>query len=326
MSGNRLINLFLHLRELRPTDEARLTIRNSDGEHVHYLEIFVWGSDVPDERHFTKTTLIDSDIELSSVAETLKLASVSCVVVSLIGPSYDVDSPQPLSRLLSGYAEGTIHELWTQRLCWKYLQTISLQESQSWATLKTITLDLIIDTMEDEACCVNVMAKGHLKRFLAGLKMIEHLGLFFSNLAGYDSQLSHGPLEHILDTQVTWSYLKSIRLNGFNSTAQELIHFLINQSTTLRALKLHNYLLLTRSWLDVLPELRDSLDLCSAEVAGVIEGSNELWLIKIPGQQEKCFLAEDLTYWLTHRKVNLLCPLSKENMARDSNLHEDEWE
>lgn len=174
---------------------------------------------------------------------------------------------------------------------------------------------------------MDVLTKGHLRRFLAGLKMIEHLGLFFSsNLPSHSSQFSHGPLEHILDTQLTWPHLRSMRLNGFDSTAQELMHLLVNQSATLQAIKLHNYFLHTGSRMHVLPKIRASLYLSAAEVVGAIEGGNELWLVKIPGQQENCYLAEDLASWLTNSRSKSLCPLTKKNMARDGNLPAEDWE
>lgn len=127
-AASEIINLLLHAREPMSTDGARLTIRKPDGENTRYFELFIWGSDVPNEVHFAKTILIASDIELPSVAEVFKTASINCIIVSLVGPSYEVNSRQPLSRLLNHYPGVDIHEFWTQRLRWKFLQKLSLQE------------------------------------------------------------------------------------------------------------------------------------------------------------------------------------------------------
>jgi hypothetical protein len=75
--------------------------------------------------------------------------------------------------------------------------------------------------------------------------------------------------------------------------------------------KVQNFFLLSGSWVQILPEIRESLSLEQAEVAGAVEACNELWLVRILEFQENCFLAEDLAYWLTHPKTNLSCPLPK---------------
>ena len=99
-----------------------------------------------------------------------------------------------------------------------------------------------------------------------------------------------------MDTVTKWPRLESLHLDGFDSTSQELLHFLESHSLTLKALTLRNYFLLSGSWVQTLPELRDFLSLEKAEVSGAVKGNNELWLVKTPEFEENCFLAEDLGY------------------------------
>lgn len=123
-----------------------------------------------------------------------------------------------------------------------------------------------------------------------------------------------------------WPRLKSLQLDGFDSTAQELLYFLELHSLTLKALMLRNYFLLSGSWMQALPELWEFLSLERVEVSGAIEANNELWLVKTLEFKENCFLAEDLGYWLTHPKIELDCPLTKWNLVNKSSLQEEDWE
>ncbi len=87
---------------------------------------------------------------------------------------------------------------------------------------------------------------------------------------------SHAPFEYALDTVTKWPRLESLHLDGFDSTAQELLYFLKSHSLILKALTLKNYFLLSGSWMQTLPKLRDFLFLEKAEISGVVEGNNEL--------------------------------------------------
>jgi len=184
-----------------------------------------------------------------------------------------------------------------------------------------------MDTLEDQLQCREILITGNLRKFLDQLRMLRHLSLiFYSELPENDMIWSHAPFEYALDTVTKWPRLESLQLDGFDSTAQELLYFLESHSLTLKALTLRNYFLLSGSWMQTLPELREFLSLERAEVAGAIEANNELWLVKIPEFDENCFLAEDLGYWLTHLKTELVCPLTKRNLVKKSTPQEEDWE
>lgn len=118
-----------------------------------------------------------------------------------------------------------------------------------------------------------------------------------------------------METQTPWLNLKSLHLDGFESTAQGLTTFLRCHRATLRNLTLRNYFLLSSLWMHLLPDLRELLDLKEVEISGAVEGCNELWLVKTPKRQDKCLLSENVTHWLKHPKAELSCPLSKRNLV-----------
>jgi hypothetical protein len=240
----------------------------------------MWDSHTPEESQFSITTLVDSDIDLSLVKEAAKTVSASCIVISFImtESSYDPTLPQPLTRLMQGIPGVELQEIWTTNVSWKFFhQLFPVRTPRSWQTLTFLSLDLTIDTLEDQSRRIDVLEKGNMKRFLARLRKLRHLSLsFYSELPAYDVLYSHAPLERILDPQLVWPYLKSLRLDGFDSTAHELLSFL---ASTLRVLTLQNFFLLSGSWVQILPEIRESLSLEQAEVAGAVEACNELWLV-----------------------------------------------
>jgi hypothetical protein len=263
--------------------------------------------------------------------KAVKSVPVSSVVASfniIEESSYGITSQRPLTELIQGASGICLHEFWTQNISWRLLHgTIPDKIPQAWLSLIHITLELTTDTLEDQSRYREVLINGSLRRFLDRLRMLQHLGLiFYSELPENDIIWSHAPFEHVVDTVTKWPRLKSLQLDGVDSTAQELLYFLESHSLTLKALTLRNYFLLSGSWMQALPELREFLSLARAEVAGAIEANNELWLVKIPEFDENCFLAEDLGYWLTHPKTKLDCPLTKRNMVKSSSPQEEDWE
>lgn len=325
-----ILDLILYSRKVRTTDGSRLTIRKPNEDNIQYIEVFLWDSHTPEESHFSTTTVVDSDINLSLLADAMITVSVNCVAVSFTSAdsNYALTSPQPLTRLTEPLLGIELHEVWTKNISWKFFQKfLPTRAPESWHNLTCFTLDLMIETLEDQSRCIDVLEKGSLRRFLAQLSMLQHLSLsFYSELPSYDVLCSHAPLEQILGTQTVWPHLKSLLLDSFDGTAQELLNFLDSHSPTLRELTLRNHFLLSGSWMEVLAEARELLRLERAEVSGAVEACNELWLVRIPEYQENCFLAEDLTYWLTHPRANLNCPLSKSNLVWKSDPQEEDWE
>jgi hypothetical protein len=330
VTSKEILDLILDNRATRTTDGTRLTIRKETEENIRYIEIFMWESHMPDENHFSSTTMVDSDIDLPSVVDALNTVSVNCIAASLVSVDslYNLTSPKPLTRLTEALAGIQVQKLWTKNISWKFFQGLFPSRApQSWQSMTDVTLDLLIDTLEDQACCIDVFSKGNLRRVLAQLGMLRHISLsFYSELPSCDILCSHAPFEQILETQSAWPHLKSLHLDSFDGTAQELLSFLEAHKSTLKGLTLRNHFLLSGSWMQLLPEVRELLNLKQAEIAGAIESCNELWLVKIPELQDNCFLAEDLSYWLTHPRANLSCPLSKRNLVRKGDPQEEDWE
>jgi hypothetical protein len=326
-----ILDLLFHTRKVQTTDGFRLTIKKQSEHEIRYIEVFVWEPGMPNEDDFVTATLIEGDFDMVSVTKAVKSVPVSSVVASfnvIEESSYGNTSQRPLTELIQKASAICLHEFWTQNISWTLLHGIVPDKiPQSWLSLEHITLELTTDTLEDQSRYREVLQNGSLRRFLDQLQMLQHLGLiFYSELPENDMIWSHAPFEHVVDTVTKWPRLKSLQLDGVDSTAQELLYFLESHSLTLKALTLRNYRLLSGSWMQALPELRESLSLARAEVAGAIEAKNELWLVKIPEFDENCFLAEDMGYWLTHRKAELDCPLTEWNMVKSGSPQEEDWE
>jgi hypothetical protein len=326
-----LLDILFHSGKAQATNGFRLTIKRQTGHEIRYIEVFIWEPGMPNEDEFQSATLVEGNFDIISVIKAVKSVPVSSVVASfniMEEYSYGFTSPQSLTELIQGASGICLHELWTQNINWRLLCGIIPEKiSHIWLSLERVTLELTTDTLEDQLRCREILVKGTLKRFLDQLRKLRHLSLIsYSELPENDMGWSHSLFEHTLDTMTKWPHLKSLQLDGFDSTAQELLYFLESHSLTLKALSLRNYFLLSGSWIQTLPELRKSLSLEKAEVAGAIEAKGELWLVKIPDFDQNCFLAEDLGYWLTHPKAESACPLINRNLVKKSSPQGEDWE
>ncbi|KAH7111761.1 hypothetical protein B0J11DRAFT_512015 [Dendryphion nanum] len=324
-----VLDLLFHTRKVQTTNEFRLTIKT---EHeIGYIEVFIWGPEMPNKGHFVMPTVVKGDFDMTSVTEAVKSFPVSSVVASFSiveERSYNITSQRPLTDFIQGASGICLHEFWTQNVNWRLLcGIVPEKESQAWQLLTSITLELTMDTLDDQLQCREILMKGNLRKFLDQIRTLRHLSLiFYSELPKTDMIWSHAPFEYALNTVTKWPRLECLQLDGFDSTAQELLYFLESHSVTLKALTLRNYFLLSGSWMQTLPEMWEFLSLERAELSGAIEANNELWLVKTPEFEENCFLAEDLGYWLTHPKIESDCPLTKRNLVRKSIPQEEDWE
>jgi hypothetical protein len=325
-------NILIRTRKVQTTNGCRLTIRRQTEDGIGYIEVFIWESDMPNEADFVSTTVVEGGFDMASVVKAVKSIPTSSIVASLDVTEerrYRLTSSRPLTELMKQTSGVCIQELWTQGITWRLFHgIIPAKVPQAWLSLTSITLDLITDTLEDQLQCRETLLKGELRKFLSQLRMLRHLNLnFYSELLEDDDMIwSHAPLEYALDTRTKWPHLKSVQIDGFNSTTQELLYFLESYCSTLKALTLRNYFLLSGSWLQTLPAMREFLSLETAEIAGAMKANNELWLIKVPEFDENCFLAEDLSYWLTHPTIELACPLTRTNLVKTSSPQEEDWE
>jgi hypothetical protein len=329
-SPKAIVDLLLRMRKARKTDGARLTLKHAEN-FTQYTDIFVWQSSVPNEAHFSTNVVVGSGITISAVVKALKSTRFSCIVASFLileRPSHNLDLPQSLAALVEGVSHVQLYEFWTSNLSWNYFHRLfPVRAPQVWQSLTSITLGISVDTLEDQASCMGVLTKGDLRSFLSQLPMLQHLSLVFSSeLLGHEVLCSHAPLGCVLPTPTPWSNLQSIHLDGFESTAQELVEFLGVYCATLKSVTLRNCFLLSGSWIYLLPELRELLSLEEAEVSGAVEGFHELWLVKTPEYRNDCMLSECLTHWLTHPEVASSCPLSRRNLVWNMNPQEDDWE
>ncbi len=310
-----------HLREVS-TAGFRLTIEKQNEDEMEHVEVFVWESGKPNEDDFAIPTVVEGHINVASVTRAVRLLPGSSVVASfeLCGEHRGgLRSSRPLAELIEGAPGTKMREFWTKDIHWSFLdRVIPTEVHESWLSLHSITLDLVADTLEDQMQCRHILMTGELRRFLDQLRMVRHLSLtFFSDPLDSDTSWPHGPFEYALDTVTKWPLLKSLCLDGLDSTAQELLHFLECHRATLKSLTLRNYFLLSGSWMYVLPEIRELLSLEGAEVAGTIGAGAEFWLVKVPEFDDNCFLAEDIEHYLTHPKEELDCPLTRRNFGEE---------
>lgn len=193
----KVLDLLLQTRKARETDGARITIKRPADEITQYTDIFVWESEIPNEDHFTIDIVVQSMVNISAVIEALKSAGISYVVATFISePNYDLALSRPLTGLVHGTSKLQLHEFYTNRLSWQFFdKLVAVETCWVWQSLTALTLDISVDTLEDQACCMDVLLKGNLRRFLSQLRMLQHLSLsFYSALLGHEVLCSHAPL------------------------------------------------------------------------------------------------------------------------------------
>ena len=98
-----ILNILSHTQKVQNTDGFRLIIKRQTEHKIQYTEVFVWESDRLDENHFTITIVMESDFDMTSVTNTVKLISVSSVVASfnyVKELSYDLILSRSLINLL----------------------------------------------------------------------------------------------------------------------------------------------------------------------------------------------------------------------------------
>lgn len=308
-----LLGILGRIQEEKNHTDFCLTIKGRN-DKAACIQVYSWHSeDGPDEDLFKVAAVLEGDFDMESATIAADMALSSSVVISFAAQdSNSFQKQQQLSLLMEGVPDIHLSEFWANWISWRLLlRAIPVNCSQTWASLTSLGLHLVMNTREDEEYYRKTLNSGPLRRFLDQLKMLRKLSLsFYSELQEHDDFQFHAPLEHILDTSTNWPNLENLELEYVDSTAQELLVFLESHRLTLRDLTLRNYTLLSGSWIKTLCKVRRLLSLEAAEVAGSIAARGELWLIK------DVILAEDLGFWLTNRDSELPCPLTYGNMTR----------
>ncbi|EON97707.1 hypothetical protein UCRPA7_6997 [Phaeoacremonium minimum UCRPA7] len=245
------------------------------------------------------------------------------------------DGCRHLEALIHGL-QGLDHKL--QRLnagviSWEFFDRNPIEFKQLLnvcCNLSSLKLEIdtgLIDTGHDDdrilgsevPDCRVVMKKGLLRYFLAALPRLQVLSILFT-FRNEKFDLYPAGLEDVLDPGHKWVDLKELNLQNIECTRQELMATLTLHKDTLRTLSLNSISLKNTSWLKLLPDLRNNLDLEEAMVDEIFGGSElyhgvpEYWSLSGPRSDPA---EDDLRYELVRYLVKSTdeLPLSHSNMG-----------
>ncbi|KAI1452171.1 hypothetical protein F4805DRAFT_45674 [Annulohypoxylon moriforme] len=161
------------------------------------------------------------------------------------------------------------------------------------------------------------MENGTLRKCLQTLAKLHTLKVSFTSLSG-DWDAENTPLNQIVPSDFTWTYLKTLRLAHVTSDRQELMEFLLRHKETLRSLCLRNVTLHNTSWIPLLAEFREKLYLTAPCVCGALTSFSEngewfqFWDL---GTENKDLFPQVNKYITRNGEVSpdMECPLTEEN-------------
>ncbi|OTA99705.1 hypothetical protein M426DRAFT_324891 [Hypoxylon sp. CI-4A] len=123
--------------------------------------------------------------------------------------------------------------------------------------------------------CHPLMRTGVLRRCLPTLTKLRTLKIGFNINLDPDNLLSTTPLNQIIQPGFTWTYLRELKLTNIKCERQELMDLLLRHKETLQELALEDILLLSTSWIILLPQIRTELYLTKARLSKYFIGRYE---------------------------------------------------
>ncbi|KAK3312525.1 hypothetical protein B0H66DRAFT_596060 [Apodospora peruviana] len=278
------------------------TLRSPKPSFPSYLESYKhnvsadhWLDDLPPESAHRQTSILTSSAYLQQediLSNDLDFAMFADTLPRFTGLEYVKVSNEYLEREASN-------------ISWKFIEQLPLLNIFSNLTSIALNFDTAVEdgspererSATDVAECREVLQGGPLREFLAALPNLKILSI------GSHIQPGH-----------KWPKLVLLRLYTMEITKKGWLDVLDLHKDTLAVVELHD-IKLEESWLVLLPEMGELLDLDGALISGALHGRNEegeeeqaYWSLGMPGmsREEDCIdMQERLSMCL-----NLWRPLS----------------